>query len=356
MSITSVLQQLTALKPDESLLLTDLPGNGAAVEGSVYRLSKSAGLALVAALGSGRPLLVSGEPGVGKSQLARAAAALFHRHLLTTVVQPHTQYNDLLWSVDHTARLADAQLLSALSSRYSADDRVGNDNSDGNGDSGIKEAKGNDGGRQSEQQELQAQLSLANYVAPGPLWWALNWQHAQAHQRACQYQPEQAQSGQPQPSDGIVCLVDEIDKGDRDLSEGLLEIFGSGSFNVPHLEQPVVQQQAPLVILTSNNSRELPKAFVRRCAVLNLSLPSGDALIQHLCQLGEDHYSKRVGQQARLLAAELIVEDRENYEEDEIRSGVAEYLDLLRCLSQNPLNQQEALVKSLAVYFFKHGR
>jgi MoxR-like ATPase len=75
-----------------------------------HKLDAASAHAIVAATAAGRPLLVRGEPGVGKSQLARAAAHLLGRPFLAAVVQPDSEYQELLWSLDHTARLADAQL------------------------------------------------------------------------------------------------------------------------------------------------------------------------------------------------------------------------------------------------------
>ncbi len=75
-----------------------------------YLLEQPAADAMIAAIASGKPLLVRGEPGVGKSQLARAAAAILDRPFIFEVVQPDSEYTDLLWRIDHTKRLADAQM------------------------------------------------------------------------------------------------------------------------------------------------------------------------------------------------------------------------------------------------------
>ena len=70
--------------------------------------------AVNAALAAKRPLLVRGEPGIGKSQLARAAAKALGRAFVPCVVDSRTESRDLLWHYDAVARLADAQLLGAL--------------------------------------------------------------------------------------------------------------------------------------------------------------------------------------------------------------------------------------------------
>ncbi len=84
---------------------------------SWHRLDEPSAHALIAALKTDRPLLVRGEPGVGKSQLARAAAAALGRSFIATVIQPHSEYQELLWIFDHTQRLADAQLAGAMKDR-----------------------------------------------------------------------------------------------------------------------------------------------------------------------------------------------------------------------------------------------
>ena len=70
--------------------------------------------ALAAAEASRRPLLVRGEPGVGKSQLAVAAAVALKRGFVQRVVDIRTEPQDLLWRYDAVARLADAQMLGAM--------------------------------------------------------------------------------------------------------------------------------------------------------------------------------------------------------------------------------------------------
>lgn len=69
--------------------------------------------AVDAAIAAQRPLLVRGEPGIGKSQLARAAAKQLGRMFVGRVVDARTESSDLLWHYDAVARLADAQLAGA---------------------------------------------------------------------------------------------------------------------------------------------------------------------------------------------------------------------------------------------------
>lgn len=266
-------------------------------EKTTYRIPKSAMLALVAAVGSRRPLLVRGEPGVGKSDLARAAAAVLGRHFMSYVIQPYTEYQDLLWTFDHTLRLGEAQLRS-----------------------------------RSDTGDLGSALAPERFITPGPLWWAF--EPGEAHKPPCRtaYVPDEEIDGFPS-ANGVVLLIDEIDKADISLCNGLLEVLGNRGFSVPNLKRRVIADEArpPLVVITSNETRQLPSAFLRRCVQLDLSLPTEDnEFVAHLVEIGGVHVA---GMDARVRedAARQILADRKRGGEL-ARSGLAEYLDLLRVL------------------------
>jgi MoxR-like ATPase len=267
--------------------------------------------AVEAAVLSGRPLLVMGEPGVGKSQLARAAAVLLRRRFLSVVVQPNTEYEELLWTLDLTTRLAMAQA-----------------------------------GRASE-------LAPERYIRAGPLWWALNWESAEQPDRAGLYQPFEY-DGAPEWQRGCVLLVDEIDKADVSVADGLLEALGNGAFSVPPLRDDVKRhedQPAPLVVFTSNEARIMSPAFVRRCVPLRLELEEGAKLIQYLCEVGA-HAFPSLEDSIRRDAAELIVEDR-SVDRGMPRTGQAEYLDLLRTLDSVQAADRRSALRRLGRYFLK---
>lgn len=273
--------------------------------------------ALRAAEAAGRPLLIRGDPGTGKSQLAQAAAFAARRLFLPFVVDSRTEAADLMWRYDAVARLADAHLASV------------------------------------PQSGVAAGLDAKRYVLPGPLWWAFN--HTSAEQQLAQARCQGPQPYLPpedwewSPQKGTVVLVDEIDKAEPDVPNGLLEALGNGRFAVP-LTGEVVQRPAdvpaPLVIFTTNEERELPAAFLRRCLVLTLKLPQGEALKRFLLERGRLHFPALAEAHPQVLedAAELLLRDRPRAEEAGLYApGLAEYLDLLRALAGMGGNPAEHL-------------
>ena len=281
--------------------------------------------AVNAALAAKRPLLVRGEPGIGKSQLARAAAKSLGRAFVPCVVDSRTESRDLLWHYDAVARLADAQLLGALRCDNATEIVALSPTP-------LPEGEGLN-------VSLRNRLAVKNYLHPCPLWWAFDWANALEQAiKVGQKPPSQADGGNP--SNGCLVLIDEIDKAESDVPNGLLEALGSGSFAPPDMEQPVeAKGEPPLVIITTNEERALPDAFIRRCLVLHLRLPEQrDELIAHLMARALAHFPQAHYPQATdaLLqsAAELLVQDRETARREHWLPlpGQAEYLDLLRAV------------------------
>lgn len=249
--------------------------------------------ALNTALATGRALLVRGEPGVGKSQLARAAAAELERGFVHQSVDALTGPHDLLWHFDAIGRLAAAQA-------HRPDDEV----------------------------------KAIRYVQPGALWWALDPAGARAQaetagQGPC-FVPDTAAAAH-----GVVALVDEIDKADPSVPNALLDALGHGRFDV-HGVGAVSRTGAPLVLVTTNEERALPTAFLRRCVVLSLQLPT-EGLVEHLVQRGRAHDAARGWTDAGVLvpAAEHVVAERARLKESgRYLPGLAEYLDLVRAVRE----------------------
>ncbi|HYH67519.1 MAG TPA: AAA family ATPase, partial [Urbifossiella sp.] len=200
---------MTQKLPDK----VEIPASGDGQPG-VHLFDEASVWAVRAALAANRPLLVRGEPGVGKSQLARAAAVWLNRPFLSVVVDVRTESQDLLWSFDAVHRLAQAQICGALKVTNPAE-----------------------------------WLGEAKFVHPGKLWWAFDWKDAKD-------QAEKVQDPIPscpetwKPGGGCVLLIDEIDKAESDVPNGLLEALGSRSFPVRGRKDPVaVVGEAPLVVI-----------------------------------------------------------------------------------------------------------
>ncbi len=317
---------------DGEFVSQPLPQHGSWPQ-ATHLLDKQCLLAIAAALGAQRPLLVRGEPGTGKSHFARAAAELLQWHFVSSVVQPHTEYQELLWSFDFTQRLADAQLMSL----------------------GLEQFQ-QQSGEPSEKPMVAAELlAPSRYTSPGPLWYAFDWIDAQRQHCQTGYQPEPTADNQPPES--LVLLIDEIDKADVSLCNGLLEVLGNRSFRVPHRALPVGGQadsQPPLVILTSNSVRELPRALLRRCILLDIVLPEGDELDAHLQTIGKAHFPA-MSTSVLQAAAQQICQDRASQSTQTLKTGVAEYVDLLRALQSTDSNQEQLQrIEELATFFFKH--
>jgi MoxR-like ATPase len=269
--------------------------------------------AINTALAARRPLLVRGEPGVGKSQLARAAAHVLGRAFISFVVDSRTESRDLLWHFDAVQRLADAQICGQMYKSF---------------------------------EDAQRQLSEEKYIRPGPLWWAFDWEGATRHAantRVAHHKPEKWQ-----PKDGCVLLIDEIDKGESDVPNGLLEALGSHEITVPCGDPVVVTNAPPLVIVTTNAERMLPDAILRRCLVLPLTLPADrKELIDKLAARGRAHF-KPADDKVLRRTAELLATDRAEAQAAHVTPlpGQAEYLDLVRAVTEI---KPETVAEQLAV-------
>jgi MoxR-like ATPase len=243
--------------------------------------------ALILAWAARRPLLVRGEAGSGKSQIARAAAEILGSGPpLVEVIHPRFEAQDLLYRMDAVERLADAQI-------------------------------------------NQLDRTSTKYVKRGQLWRAM----------------DGVGDGNPTP----VLLIDEIDKADADLPNALLDVLGNRSFTVPPLDSRIIRAEGgrlPLIIITTNEERELPAAFVRRCVVLNLNPPGeGDeaGFIGWLIQRGRVHTHLKIAEAAREHAARQVLADRRiAIEAGFPKVGLAEYIDLLTALDELAQKDAEA--------------
>ncbi len=177
-------------------------------------------VAVNAAIRLERPLLVKGEPGTGKTELARQIASALGLDLIAWNVKSTTKAQQGLYEYDAVSRLRDSQL---------GDERV------------------ND---------------VRNYIRQGKLWQAF---------------------AAPQKT---VLLIDEIDKADIEFPNDLLQELDRMEFHVYETGETVKAQQRPIVIITSNNEKELPDAFLRRCFFHYIRFPDAETL----SRIVEVHY------------------------------------------------------------------
>ena len=169
-------------------------------------------VAVNAAVTLERPLLVKGEPGTGKTELARQVSAALGLQMIEWHVKSTTKAQQGLYEYDAVSRLRDSQL----------------------GD-----AKVND---------------VANYIKRGKLWQAF-----EAEGR-------------------VVLLIDEIDKADIEFPNDLLQELDRMEFHVYETGQTVRARHRPIIIITSNNEKELPDAFLRRCFFHYIRFPDIDTM------------------------------------------------------------------------------
>ena len=294
-----------------------LPGMGSWPK-TVHVFDETSKWAIMAALNSQRPLLIRGEPGAGKSQLARAAAKMLNRAFIAEVVHSGSECKEFQYEFDSVARLGEAQALVA-------------------------------GDRRQKVDEI---LDPLNFLIPGSLWWTFNWKSAEEQCKKCKRCKEcTGCRGNEKPDDwspekGCVLLIDEIDKADADLPNGLLETLGNGAFTVPYMKKPIIQEKGaepPLVVITTNEERELPYAFLRRCMVLHMKLPEEkNELTAWLIRRGEVHFGDVCEKKVLEETAELLCNDRATAISNNLpKPGQAEYLDILRALSNISSDSEE---------------
>ena len=277
-------------------------GVGDRSDGACYVFREEITLAVNVALATRRPLLVRGTTGCGKSSLALSVAAHLKYRYLETIISSRTEAEHLLWHVDHLRRLRDAQA-----------------------------------------NQLKP---MDEYVVPGILWWALDVATAEAQWTlaggGARYERD---TGVEPKHENAVVLLDEIDKADPDLPNNLLVPLGSLTFRVGPSGKTVAaeEEDAPLVVITSNDERDLPAAFLRRCVELKLEPPDEQALLE----IGASHFPD-LGDSFRKNVLARIRDTRPVDWKGRELPVPAEYLDALRAANRLGGKRVEAVIEDIA--------
>ena len=177
-----------------------------------YIATEDLTVAVNAAVTLERPLLIKGEPGTGKTELAKQVALGLDLDMLEWNIKSTTKAQQGLYEYDAVSRLRDSQL----------------------GDQRVNE--------------------ISNYIRKGKFW-------------------ESFESNKK-----VVLLIDEIDKADIEFPNDLLQELDKMSFYVYETGKTIAAKHRPVVIITSNNEKELPDAFLRRCFFHYIKFPDQETL------------------------------------------------------------------------------
>ncbi len=179
-----------------------------------YVATEDLRVAVNAAIRLERPLLVKGEPGTGKTELARQVAGALGLRLIEWHVKSTTRAHQGLYEYDAVSRLRDSQL----------------------GDVRVRDVR--------------------NYIKPGKLWEAFR------------------------ADEKVVLLIDEIDKADIEFPNDLLQELDRMEFHVYETGETIGARHRPIVIITSNNEKELPDSFLRRCFFHFIAFPDTETMLR----------------------------------------------------------------------------
>ena len=216
-----------------------------------------------------RPLLIKGEPGTGKTELAQQVAHALELNIIEWHIKSTTKAHQGLYEYDAVSRLRDSQL----------------------GDKKVNE--------------------VSNYIRKGKLWQAFT------------------------SSKKCVLLIDEIDKADIEFPNDLLQELDKMEFHVYETNQTIKATVRPVVIITSNNEKELPDAFLRRCFFHYIKFPDSNTMKK----IVNSHFPK-IKENLLAIALTQFYEIRETNGIKK-KPSTSEVLDWLKLLLSEDLTEKD---------------
>ena len=226
-------------------------------------------VAVNAAISLERPLLIKGEPGTGKTELAKQVSKALNLNMIEWHVKSTTKAQQGLYEYDAVSRLRDSQL---------GDKKVNN---------------------------------IRNYIRKGKLWQAF------------------------ETKEKCVLLIDEIDKADIEFPNDLLQELDKMEFHVYETDQNIKALQRPVVIITSNNEKELPDAFLRRCFFHYIKFPD----LETMKKIVHSHFPK-IKESLLAVALTQFYELRDTTGIKK-KPSTSEVLDWLKLLLADDLNTDD---------------
>lgn len=235
-------------------------------------------IAVNAAVTLERPLLVKGEPGTGKTELAKQVSRSLGLRLIEWNIKSTTRAQQGLYEYDAVSRLRDSQL---------GEDKV---------------------------------HDVANYIKKGKLWEAF------------------------EADEKVVLLIDEIDKADIEFPNDLLQELDQMEFFVYETGETIQARHRPVVIITSNNEKELPDAFLRRCFFHYIQFPDMETM---KAIVAVHHPNIKQALLTTALTQFFEIRDQQGLKKKPSTSEVLDWLKLLLAEDMSPEDLKQGGANSL---------
>ena len=292
--------------------------------------------AVDAALALGLPLLLTGQPGVGKTQLAYHLGSRLRCETICYGVKSTSEAQDLCYFIDHLHRWHVAQ---GMDQRRAADS-----------DDAQKSDNEQKSGNKQKSDDAQKSIDIRRFLRFQGLGLAIV---RAMPEKTLQDRRlvELAWEGRPRDRQPSVVLIDEIDKAPLDFTNDLLDTVQRLQFTVPELgrtplsiyanaDQPKQEElkYRPIVIITSNSDKVLPEAFLRRCLYYHIKPPSEAALEHILAHRIADYQQLPATIKKPMLAFYLYLRDHARLEK---KPSTAELLNWFALLGKHQRDEPD---------------